>query len=171
MLFCTDPFRQRRLCDGMGVSKSKRGGCAARNIRCLPPFPSGRREKKKRREKDTLPPPFNLFENVRGVPPTLAPALFTPPLMSPQNNHLILWSLTRMSEEFHRQVLSTPVGAIPERMQVQQRWPFLPGSTSSTSLDLQLLQAVQPSCSQRGRGVPEQAAATQDMATPAQIQQ
>lgn len=76
-----------------------------------------------------------------------------------------------MSEEFHRQVLSTPVGAIPERMQVQQRWPFLPGSTSSTSLDLQLLQAVQPSCSQRGRGVPEQAAATQDMATPAQIQQ
>ena len=76
--------------------------------------------KKKRREKDTLPPPFNLFENVRGVPPTLAPALFTPPLMSPQNNHLILWSLTRMSEEFHRRVLSTPVGAIPERMQVQQ---------------------------------------------------
>lgn len=129
-------------------------------------------ERKKKEEKKTPSPHHLIFSRMSEEFHQHWHQHFSPhPLMSPQYNHLILWSLTRMSEEFHRQVLSTPVGAIPERMQVQQRWPFLPGSTSSTSLDLQLLQAVQPSCSQRGRGVPEQAAATQDMATPAQIQQ
>jgi len=86
--------------------------------------------KKKRREKNTLPPPFNLFENVRGVPPTLAPALFTPPLMSPQNNHLILMSpqnnhlilMSPQKQPPHFVVFDENVRGVPSPSVINSSW-------------------------------------------------